>query len=283
MRSEIISLAAIVGRDWTHGEYYDSAEQSMDTQWAAVIWPIIESANFEHVVEIAAGHGRNTEKLAQVSRRIFATDINQENIEFLKERFKNSKAVEVFRNSGADLRFIEGASASFVYSFDAMVHFDSDIIRSYIKEIRRILVPGGRAFCHYSGFDQNPTGTYRDHPGWRNFMSRELFEHWLSKEGFRILKSAYIQGVSVLTEDRTQSDNVTYFELPLDAEPGGEFLSSEERMHELDEASSRYRAEIATLNSEIAMLGSQLEEMKTSTSWQATAPIRWLKTKLSGR
>jgi hypothetical protein len=109
------------------------------------------------------------------------------------------------------------------------MHIDSDVLRSYIKEIRRTLKPGGRTFCHYGAFYRDPMGTYRDHPGWRNFMSRELFEHWLAKEGRRVLRSAYVQSVSVLTEGRNQADSLTYFELPSNAAPEGDFLSFEER------------------------------------------------------
>jgi len=70
-----------------------------------------------------------------------------------------------------------------------MVHFDSDVVRSYLREFRRVLAIGGQGFCHYSSYTGNPTGTYRDHPGWRNFMSVELFEHYLAKEGLRPIES----------------------------------------------------------------------------------------------
>ena len=78
---------------------------------------------------------------------------------------------------------------TFLYCFDSMVHFDSDVVRAYLREFRRVLRPGGTGFCHYSNYTGNPTGSYRDHPGWRNFMSVELFEHYAAKEGLKPVRS----------------------------------------------------------------------------------------------
>jgi SAM-dependent methyltransferase len=95
--------------------------------------------------------------------------------------------LDLARQVGDD--WINDREASFVYSFDSMVHFDSDVVRAYPGEIARVLRPGGCALCHYSNYMGNPTGSYRDHPGWRNFMGIELFEHYAAKEGLGPLVS----------------------------------------------------------------------------------------------
>jgi len=69
-----------------------------------------------------------------------------------------------------------------------MVHFDSDVIRSYIKEFARVLVVGGHAFAHHSNYTGNPGGDPRCNPGWRNFMSGELFAHYAHKEGLSVIR-----------------------------------------------------------------------------------------------
>lgn len=272
MVRDAIDLAQVVGNDWTEGQYYDEAEASMDAQWANLIWPIIHGSDFSNVAEIAAGHGRNTVKLVEISERVIATDINQTNVDFLAERFANHPKVAVRKNTGADLRFIENGSISFVYSFDAMVHFDSDIVRSYIREIRRILKPGGRSFCHYSAFEGNPTGTYRDHPGWRNFMSQALFEHWLAKEGFRVLRSTYVRGVLIPADSPDDADSLTYFELPEDAPPAAPFESIADIAQRLEDGLSR----IAELEAKLADAEARLAQLHRSTSWRVTAPLRGL-------
>lgn len=253
-RGDLVSVAAVVGRDWTHGVYYDEAEAAMESQWANVVWPLISRSDFGNVLEIAAGHGRNTSKLAQISGKVTATDINETNVTILSDRFADAANVEVRLNNGADLRFIPGGSISFAYCFDAMVHFDSDIVRAYIREIRRILRPGGRGFCHVSAFDGNPTGTYRDHPGWRNFMSRALFEHWLAKEGLRPLKSHYMLGVGEISDNPEGADCICYFELPSDSPAGESFVG--------DEVSDDAVAEASALREQLSALREALDSAK---------------------
>jgi ubiquinone/menaquinone biosynthesis C-methylase UbiE len=302
--SNLIEIAAQVGKDWVAGQYYDDAELHMEQQWSTVVWPIIKDSDFSTILELAPGHGRNTAKLLDHAQKIFAVDINQTNVDVLSQRFKDNAKVSPIRNTGADLRMIDGASITFVYCFDAMVHFDSDIVRAYIREFRRVMKPGARGFIHYSANDKNPTGDVHEHPGWRNFMSRALFEHWLAKEGFRVLTSAYIVGVVAFTDSPDGADCVSYFELPTGAEPYGSFYDAGEHIKTLSEelqtlsgpvSQSKERKvalenQIATLKDQIAELEARLRESKagraaleTSTSWRLTAPLRQLMSLVRGR
>ena len=265
MTSRISETAAIVGKDWVAGQYYDDAEVVMDEQWKRLIWPIIGDSDFTTTLELAAGHGRNTEKLLEHAPRLYAVDINQTNIDFLNQRFKGVANLTTIRNDGAELNEIDNASITFVYCFDAMVHFDSDVVRSYIREFRRIMKPGARAFIHYSACDKNPTGSYREHPGWRNFMNRALFHHWLTKEGFQIVKAVYVAGTIALCDNPEDADAITYFQLPGDAEP-----SKAERPREAEATNQEMRAKIRELET-------RLHSMKGSASWRWTAPLRWIR------
>jgi ubiquinone/menaquinone biosynthesis C-methylase UbiE len=282
-KPDLVSLASLVGGDWTNGEYYDWAEKGMDSQWNKVIWPIISESDFSNVVEIAAGHGRNTAKLIDISDQLTATDINESNVQFLQNRFGSAAKVRILQNNGADLRAISGGSISLVYCWDAMVHFDSDIVRAYLAEIRRVLQPGGRAFCHFSSFDKEPAGTYRDHPGWRNFMSRALFEHWLAKEGMRPLKCSYLKDLSELTDDPECSDCVCYFELPSDAPAGDKYTDQREIYEALAAEATSLRKEVSSLrealhHSETSVDPRQTrpQVIDTSLSWRMTQPLRRL-------
>lgn len=73
-----------------------------------------------------------------------------------------------------------------------MVHFDSDVVRAYLREFHRILGPSGRGFCHHSNYTANPAGDFHEAAHWRNFMSQELFAHYCAKEGLTVLKSKVI-------------------------------------------------------------------------------------------
>ena len=207
-------IATAIGGDWVDGPYYDDAERTIDRIWETLLWPIIRDADYSSVLEIAPGHGRNTAKLLHHAAHVWAVDINQTNVDFITARFANERRLNVIKNDGVAIPEIADATISFVYCFDSMVHFDSDVVRSYIREFRRVMKPGARGFCHYSAYDGNPTGSYRDHPGWRNFMSRALFEHWLAKEGFAIRSSVYVRAQQAIVETADEADVFTYFELP---------------------------------------------------------------------
>jgi hypothetical protein len=58
--AEMIRLKTIAQCRDAHaeGNYYRDAEPYMQKQWDAVIWPIIQNLDFQHVLELAPGHGR---------------------------------------------------------------------------------------------------------------------------------------------------------------------------------------------------------------------------------
>lgn len=173
-----------VAKDWKRAAYYDDAESAIDQQWKTLIWPKIKHCSFDVVVDLAAGHGRNSRKLLEHARKLYVVDVNEENVSFCRSRFAGQPNVVVFRNNGYSLWPIEDQTVSLLYCFDAMVHFDSDVIRNYLTDIFRVLQDGGHAFLHHSNMSANPTGSHRDTPGWRHFMTKELMAHWAHKAGF---------------------------------------------------------------------------------------------------
>jgi ubiquinone/menaquinone biosynthesis C-methylase UbiE len=180
----------------------------MEGQWNGLIWPMIQGRDFTSVVEVAAGHGRNSERLRAIARRLYLVDINLENIEFLRERSRHAPNIVYVHNDGTNLNGVPDDEATLVYSFDAMVHFDSDVVRAYLAGFRRVLAPGGCGFCHSSSYTGSPTGSFRDHPAWRSFMSLELFGHYAWKEGLAPLESRRIDWLA----DGILCDAMTLFQ-----------------------------------------------------------------------
>jgi len=177
---------------WRRTPYYDNVEPLMQRQWDKLVAPMLEEVNFSVCVDLAAGHGRNTEILRDRASRVYAIDVNQENVDFCTDRFKNCDNVTVIKNDGISLSMLDSQSITYIHCFDAMVHFDSDVIRAYLADFRRILVPGGHGLCHHSNYTANPTGDFRENPGWRSFMSKELFMHYCNKEGLEVVKATVI-------------------------------------------------------------------------------------------
>ncbi len=214
----LAEVAMKVGKDWRGdsriaAEYYESAERWIEQAWVQTIWPFIQICDFSCVVDLAAGHGRNTRMLLEVVKKLYVVDINADNIRFCQQRFAEEKNVTYIQNDGFTLREIPSGEVTLVYCFDAMVHFDSDVVRAYLHDFFRILKPGGYGFCHYSNYDKNPGGNIHDNPGWKNFMSENLFHHYCVKEGFEVVQSlVFDNGTTV------QQDCVTLFRKPSSVE-----------------------------------------------------------------
>lgn len=165
--------------------YFDAAEADFDLLWR-VIEPFLQGADFGCVLDLATGRGRNARKLLPLAQRLILVDIRPENIAFCRRRFADDPRIGFVANNGYDLRAVPDATVTLFYSFDAMVHFDSDVVRAYLAEARRVMAPGGRAFLHHS----NHTGgeDWALAPHCRAFMSQALFAHYARKEGLRVLR-----------------------------------------------------------------------------------------------
>lgn len=162
----------------------------MPSLWEKLVWPFIADCEFANVVDLAAGHGRNTSFLLRLAEHVTVMDIQPGNIAICKGRFKGHTNISFIVNNGFDFGTIEDGGTSLIYCFDAMVHFDSDVIRSYLRDSRRILKPGGRAFFHHSNYIGGHD--WRTNLSSRNFMSKELFAHYALKEKLRIIRQTPI-------------------------------------------------------------------------------------------
>lgn len=189
---KLSELAKYSGDPWkAQNPYFSRAEEFMDKLWISPIWPFIKGADFTNVVDLAAGHGRNTRKLLEFGGAVYVLDIQAGNIESCRQRFGAIQNIQYAVNNGFDMRPISDGWATFIYCFDAMVHFDSDVVRSYLRDTLRVLKPGGRAFFHHSNYTEGDSDWTKG-KGSRNFMSERLFRHYAEKEGLRVVKQQVI-------------------------------------------------------------------------------------------
>jgi hypothetical protein len=79
------------------GLYFAHAEEFMSLQWERTIWPIIKDEKFASTLELACGHGRNTEFLRRFAKSIDLIDVNQSCIDACERRFGLEKGGCIFR------------------------------------------------------------------------------------------------------------------------------------------------------------------------------------------
>jgi len=176
-------------RDGMWDEYFTEAEAGMADSWNQTIWPVIKDFDFETVLELAPGAGRNTEKLARVARIIHAVDMNEYALRKLRARFQSVLGrceLHIHQNHGNDLDMILDGSITFIYSWDSAVHFDKAVLKDYVAEFSRVLKPNGTGFIHHSNLGHRAHMDIRRNPHWRSNMSRELFANYCGRHGLKI-------------------------------------------------------------------------------------------------
>ncbi|MGC1305318.1 MAG: class I SAM-dependent methyltransferase [Caulobacteraceae bacterium] len=174
--------------------YHARAAQDMDWQWQNFYRPFSDKyhPDLSAVADFAAGYGRNTRKLLEFgAKHVTMIDVNPDCVRALQKSLAG-KAASAVLNNGYDLSNLKAGSFTFFYSFDAMVHFDAELIISYIPEIHRVLAPGGLAFLHHSNFTGSPGADFRNNPHWRNYMSANIFQHFAIRAGFDVLEQRVI-------------------------------------------------------------------------------------------
>ena len=87
---------------------------------------------------------------------------------------------------GNNFAGIESNSATAVFSYDAMVHFEMLDIIEYIKDSNRILTNGGKILFHHSNAGYSPELGWSK-PHGRNFMSADIFAYFALRYGFIVL------------------------------------------------------------------------------------------------
>lgn len=185
------AAAEYAGSPWTPANpYFAQAEPVMEALWADLVRPFLRGSDFGCVLDLATGHGRNARMLLPLAGRLILVDIQPGNIGICRRRFGDDPRITYLVNNGYDLRDVPAGEVTLLYCFDAMVHFDSDVVRAYLAEARRVLAPGGRAFLHHSNYQGGHD--WRAAPHSRAFMSKGLMAHYALKEGLSVLRQRVV-------------------------------------------------------------------------------------------
>lgn len=173
--------------DWN--EYYTNAEGHNEVQFQAYLEPLMQKYNFNlsQVVDFACGKGRIAEILSCLSTSLICVDTSQEAISHCALRFTDKQNVDS-RVSDPEKIPVDSNSVSFIYSWDAMVHFDYRSIDYILSEFSRILSVGGYAVLHHSNArghaEFKADKNWRRNPHCRSEFNADDMHHICSKSGF---------------------------------------------------------------------------------------------------
>ena len=105
-------------------------------------------------LEIGCGPGRLMKPLSRHFKAIHGVDISDQMIRIARERLADTSNAHVHIADGATLSQFGDASIDFVYSYAVFQHIPSrDVVLSYMREIRRVLKPGGVFRGQFNGLD----------------------------------------------------------------------------------------------------------------------------------
>lgn len=175
-------------------DYYAKAEGWLAPFWNQP-WPfrdLFDRLDLSRTVDLACGHGRHTAQIIDRAGAIILVDANQANIDACRKRFARRKNVSYYKTTGNELDGLESSSCSSVFSYDSMVHFEALDVIDYLREISRVLRPGGLALLHYSNFEAFPQNSFKVNPHWRNFFSRKMMVHFATRFSLEALENRVI-------------------------------------------------------------------------------------------
>jgi SAM-dependent methyltransferase len=106
------------------------------------------------ILEIAPGFGRWTQYLKDLCDELVIVDLTERCIEHCRERFADATNISYHVNDGRSLDMIEDDSIDLAFSFDSLVHAESDVIDAYLEQLARKLSPDGIGFLHHSNIGE---------------------------------------------------------------------------------------------------------------------------------
>ena len=188
--------------------YYQAAESNAKKDFERYLLPMLKEHNlgpFASVLDFACGQGRIASFMIEWTKQLTCCDVNPGAIEVCRERFSSTKRASDFHfvtNGASDLGELnplpfEDARFDFIYSWDAMVHFDYKWLDFYLWDFYRVLKKGGHVLIHHSNYgniasSKKRSNNFRDNPGWRTLVTKEDICFIAQKHGFQVYNQTVI-------------------------------------------------------------------------------------------
>jgi SAM-dependent methyltransferase len=182
-------------RDGDWSEYYDAAEAAVASQWL-IIEPYLRETpepDLSVVLDFACGRGRIAERFADISGKLICADTSVDAIEACRRRFAKQPHVECLVNGDGYIPVPSG-SITFLYSWDAMVHFSCSELDEYFVEFKRVLKTDGMALVHHSNCAalSSVARPWVENPGSRAYVSAKDVRRIGEKCGLSVVRQQII-------------------------------------------------------------------------------------------
>ena len=132
--------------DWTDEDFFRSGELTVAEEVLTDMINICQGKDPKQmrVLEIGCGAGRVTRALAKVFGEVYGVDISAEMIRQAGAALADLPHARVLQNNGTDLSVLGDVTVDFAFSSIVFQHIPSrDVIETYVREVHRLLRPGG--------------------------------------------------------------------------------------------------------------------------------------------
>lgn len=132
--------------EWSDEDYFESGRKNVYHEILTDMDNVCRGKDPKdmNVIEIGCGSGRITRALSDVFGHVYGVDISGEMVRQAKESLHDRPNAHVFQNNGADLQVLGDIQADFAFSYIVFQHIPSrEVIYSYVREVFRLLRPGG--------------------------------------------------------------------------------------------------------------------------------------------
>lgn len=132
--------------NWTDEEFFASGEKTVAEEILTDLGNICQgkAERDMRVLEIGCGAGRVTRALARLFGEVHGVDVSGEMIRQAKLALQDLPNAFVYQNNGQDLAVVPPLQFDFAFSSIVFQHIPSrEIIENYVREVQRLLRPGG--------------------------------------------------------------------------------------------------------------------------------------------
>jgi len=133
-------------QDWTDEEFFRSGERTVAEEVLTDMINICQGKDPAEmrVLEIGCGAGRVTRALSNLFGEVYGVDISGEMVRQAGLALAVRPRAHVRQNNGKDLSVLGDLIFDFAFSSIVFQHIPSrDVIESYVREVHRVLRPGG--------------------------------------------------------------------------------------------------------------------------------------------
>lgn len=160
------------------------------------------------LLEIGPGHGRWSQYLVGHCAEVYLADLSPSCLEHCRGLF-GDEGVAYVPTDGHSLTQVPDATIDFLWSYDCFVHIGPRDTAGYLRDMQRVLKPGGEAVIHHPGrrdavlpvdwlrqcgplalgfYNWMSLGEWSTTDGWRAPISRERFARLARQAGLEVVR-----------------------------------------------------------------------------------------------